>query len=1025
MEITLINQNDENYAKKKLENYYENSLIPAEKKAYLTELNNNLGPYMGIESENNETHYLMDAASQIATLGLGFSPSVFMGVAHSLASWTNNPENPQFLKIKNALHSFLMRKTGWTHLDMTLCNSGAESNEIALGYAYKRRINPKANKVLAFEGSFHGRMLISLFSTWNKSKREPFQRTGYETIFNSYPELPDANVNLKYPSQWRETWDDAPSKHFNCPNDWQKDEMLKKECDSLCEVREQLLKGEVFAIIIEPMQCEGGDRYASDRFHTALLIMAKSFGVPVIHDEVQTGFHLGREFFWHRHFCLTDKKGNQLNPDYLVCAKKAQVGMVLSPHDLKRDKLERREQFQVPSAIRGYYHAMALDQQRERIIKIEEYAEQKLLKLLKTFSKHLSRPRVKGLSFAFDVDETDNVQEYIAKRFDHGLLYYPAGSHTLRFRLNTSYDFKDIDFLFERLHAISEDIFDKKTPNFNGKAITKARNVSAVTKWQNKILSQRLNAFHGKTEDETKLLNDWSNFLETIVPPEEKNSLKVISITKENFDSFAADIEDIQKTTYEPTRQTPLDRFKVCAHSEYGINLAIHDGEKIVAMAFSSSLKDHPLERGIRQDLDFNNPKALYMIDTTVRKGLQTHGLGRLLKYTLTSLALNRGYHSIKGRNRDRLAAGMLNINLSLGFVEEFFLKEDYPDFEKYRDVVYYQCPLFWDEETSRLGNATNSPLSIEDISEGFIEQQLPYLTNKVCLSNFVSENFLAHVKAILSTAPKELRHGYTASGQSECVDKVFKSFIYNDKESFDNNKPMVTMKGHYFGNGSFLSRSLSTENREEAYFPVAKLEEDNFMEELKKLVTTEGVSSVWLEPVSQLTFKPMKESLLKEIVKFCREKKIPLVYNETASSKYQFSDDHYFASNKEELRPNAMMAFLGGQAGIVAIEESYFVEKPLMMISTWDGDEHAFATYHTAMQTLIDQRKEYVATKEFFHQKIEKELSSYSNLCLSLHKGKGIISGALSQKWKDLFQETPEGYKIDASFTEMKKFNE
>ena len=42
---------------------------------------------MGIEAPNGETHYLLDAASQIATLGLGFNPMAFFGVAHHEEAW--------------------------------------------------------------------------------------------------------------------------------------------------------------------------------------------------------------------------------------------------------------------------------------------------------------------------------------------------------------------------------------------------------------------------------------------------------------------------------------------------------------------------------------------------------------------------------------------------------------------------------------------------------------------------------------------------------------------------------------------------------------------------------------------------------------------------------------------------------------------------------------------------------------------------------------------------------------------------
>lgn len=53
--------------------------------------------------------------------------------------------------------------------------------------------------------------------------------------------------------------------------------------------------------IIEPMQSEGGDRYATARFFKALRLLAtRHHGVPLIFDEVQTGFGLGGTLFLAR-----------------------------------------------------------------------------------------------------------------------------------------------------------------------------------------------------------------------------------------------------------------------------------------------------------------------------------------------------------------------------------------------------------------------------------------------------------------------------------------------------------------------------------------------------------------------------------------------------------------------------------------------------------------------------------------------------------------------------------------------------
>ena len=152
--------------------------------------------------------------------------------------------------------------------------------------------------------------------------------------------------------------------------------------------------------------------------------MAKAYEVPIIFDEVQTGYHLGDDFFWHKQFNLKNSRGENLEPDYLVCAKKAQIGLVVSHCDEKQS-----EEFSVASFYRGYAHAMSLDNAHTKILNIkEEEALNHLDKLINKYSDYIENPRGLGLYFAFDIKDQKVVAQLISKRFEYGLLYYPAGS---------------------------------------------------------------------------------------------------------------------------------------------------------------------------------------------------------------------------------------------------------------------------------------------------------------------------------------------------------------------------------------------------------------------------------------------------------------------------------------------------------------------------------------------------------------------------------------------------------------------
>lgn len=1059
--LPLINQNDEKHALEKLNRYYADKMIPAEKKAYLSKHQESCGPYLAVESNGPEganTHYMLDAASQIATLGLGFNSSVFMGTTQFLESWINDANGEDFRSVVKAYERFLQRKLGWESVHLNFCHSGAEANEMALGHAYRKRKNPNAKKVMCFEGSFHGRMLVSLFASWNKSKREPFEWPGFEACYLPFPEMPHINngLNLIFPKKWTETWDNATSKNFSIPKEWSRDlaedELLQSEIQSLLQVREKLLAGDIFASIIEPMQCEGGDRYASNRFHSALILICRSFQVPVIHDEVQTGFHLGREFFWHKQLELVGlkkknlRKGDRadqvqldkretLAPDYVTCAKKAQIGLVISPTKQVTNKLHEAE-FQVASVIRGYLHALGLDQSAPKIEQLESRAKEKLDDLIKKHQDLIERPRVNGIAFAFDLKDATKINEIINLRFEHGLLYYPAGSKTLRFRLNTAFSDRDIDFLFIQIDKILQRVFrgEKVTPPQEVETIE--RHLEETTEWQQKILSQKFQRWEDNGQQSfAKSFEDISEFFAS------KLDLELVQITAENFEQYRELISDLQKRNYEPARQTSIETFERTAKSSKGLCLGVKKGSDLTGIIFSAPLSVNPLDRGVREDPFYGNDDVLYMVDTTIDKSMQGRGLGRNLKYALTLLAQAQGRLRLQGRNRDRLASQMFKINLSLGGYEQNFIRDDYQDFEKYRDVHYYTCPLYWHEPPVNLSSDLRSTLSARDLSFEFIKEHFATLTNKICLSNFVSEAYLKSLKTAFDLLHPSLRHGYSASGQSEAIDKVAKAIWYSKTQGdkalmAKTSHKMLTFENHYFGQGSFLSRSLSFAGSDEEYFPVIQLNDPNkknakeiqaILDQLETHCKSGEILAVWLEPIRQLDMQKTDKDFLVAVKNTCTKYNIPLVYNETASTFYRYSDKAFVPNNEEDLTPDAGLIYTGGQSALAYMHENYFVENPLMMISTWDGDEFSMATFiETAKKfTQAERKKEYLKVRSQFEEKLTNILDQYSTIEYQIQNGVGAFWGPAPRKLTALFEKIGDVYRVVPHYSDMVRFLE
>ncbi len=75
------------------------------------------------------------------------------------------------------------------------------------------------------------------------------------------------------------------------------------------------------AVIVEPVQAEGGDKHASPAFFRGVAELTKKSGAAFIVDEVQTGVCASGKYWAHEHWNLP----NELAPDIVVFAKKMQV----------------------------------------------------------------------------------------------------------------------------------------------------------------------------------------------------------------------------------------------------------------------------------------------------------------------------------------------------------------------------------------------------------------------------------------------------------------------------------------------------------------------------------------------------------------------------------------------------------------------------------------------------------------------------------------------------------------------------
>lgn len=1016
MPISLIDEKKAEHARTKLQPYYEKKLIPAEKKPYLTKLDHCNGPFIAVEPDA----YVMDAASQIASNGLGFNASPIFGTAHFLESWTNDHDSEEFQAMKKNYAAFLQRKIGYA-ASMSLCASGSEANEMALGQCYRQRKTDKQKKVLAFEGSFHGRMLISLYSTWNPEKRKQFEWDGKETVFVAYPEMKsDAIQEPAMPEGWVALWEQAPHRDFEFKLGQldTSDKLLQIEMDCLLKVRNHLATGEFFSILIEPMQCEGGDRYSSSRFHNGLLNLAKAYQVPLIYDEVQTGFSLGTEFFWHRNFQLANSEGQPLFPDFVTCAKRAQTGVVLSANPV-----HYQGKYASACMVRGYIQGLVLDQYQSKIIDIEKQVEQHLSKLVQQFSEQLEHPRKQGLAFAFDFKDAQIMKQFVAKRFSYGLLYYPAGNHTARFRLNLSFGKAEIEFLFQSLHKVLNDILKGETsqnPSFE----SGTSDVKTMHAFHQQLVVDQWSGLRSGTVGSSQETASRIQSLLTNTLGQEAEWFQLKTITPDNYNLYRKSIQLLEELAYEPSRQTSLEEFDKVIQSDVHVALALNYRDQLVGIAFAAPLNLFPFVEGARKDPHFNDPQTLYMLDVTIHPEFQGKRLGKVLKYALALSAQAQGIQRIQGRNRDKWAKGMLSINLSLGSYEQQHLEESYADEEPHRSAIYYSNPLQWKPPKLQLSTGLDAPLGIEGLDENYLRTAYPSVLNKMTLSNFINERFMENLKTFLDFLPPSLRHAYTTSGQSECVDKIIKALWYRNKPK----RGLLTFDNCFFGEGSFLSRSLYSQ--ENGLFEVESLPfptDSNWqtvLMEVQRHMDQIAYLAVLVEPLAQQTMERMPQEFLRELRQLCTSRGIALIFNDTASLFYRYSND-VFMSSAGDVKPDGGFAYLGGQMGVVFMDDDHFVEDPLLLISTWDGDEYSLEAFTQAVRVIQQSPDAYFETQILFEKHMRALLIDYPVQSFSLKHGVGHLKGQLPQKMRQWFKTNISGdhYVICPNYSNMKQF--
>lgn len=342
----------------------------------------------GVELFDETGKSYLDLSSGIAVNALGYGDAGIKETIESvLSTGLVHVSNLYRTEAGERLAHFLVEMSFAS--SVFFCNSGAEANEGAFKFARRwgRAVGTEAKTgIVALRGGFHGRLFASLAATDRPSYRAPFRPlAGGITI---------------------------------CERD-------------AVELDVALDPESIAAVIVEPVQGEGGVRVIEAELLAYLRKVTQERGIALIFDEIQCGLGRLGTFHAYERFGVT--------PDMVTMAKPLAGGLPMGAILVAK---------QIADTIKPGDHgttfgggplvAAVADHVVRRIAdpallaQVSENGEW-LARQLADIARRSGRVRgIRGLGYMWGIDVVEPASDVVARGWEAGLLVITAGEHTLR-----------------------------------------------------------------------------------------------------------------------------------------------------------------------------------------------------------------------------------------------------------------------------------------------------------------------------------------------------------------------------------------------------------------------------------------------------------------------------------------------------------------------------------------------------------------------------------------------------------------
>jgi L-lysine 6-transaminase len=402
-----------------------------------------------VDLEKSQDSYLFDARNGkkyldfftfFATLPVGYNHPKLQSVEFEekmLRAAINKPSNSDFYTVEMAEFVDTLARVAvpksLPHLFFISGGTLAVENALKTAFDWKVRLNFKkgynkelGTKIIHFQQAFHGRSgyTLSLTNTADPRKTQYFPKFDWPRVVNPKITFPLNEENLEKVKQ---------AEHI-----------------SIKQIKNAIKHNpnDIAAIILEPIQGEGGDNHFRTEFFHQLRTIADENEILLIFDEVQTGVGVSGKMWAYQNY--------DIEPDIIAFGKKMQVCGIMAGK--KIDSVENNV-FVESSRINSTWGANLVDMVRcqryleiieeeslvENAAQVGKYFQDQLLNIQQEKGDVVSNVRGKGLFIAFDLPTEENRDLFMSEAQNQGMLVLKCGDRSIRFRpsLNVTADVVD------------------------------------------------------------------------------------------------------------------------------------------------------------------------------------------------------------------------------------------------------------------------------------------------------------------------------------------------------------------------------------------------------------------------------------------------------------------------------------------------------------------------------------------------------------------------------------------------------